>query len=77
MRKPKVDTTALMNPQWAKFLGQTAQAQGLDASQPYNLDFAGDFGRPSINAMSYKRPKVKKFNPAMAAMDAPSTQYEF
>ena len=77
MRRPNVDMTKLMNPQWARWFDQTAQAQGLDASQPYDLNLAGEFGRPSLNAMNPRRPKAKKFHPATARTDAPSTQYEF
>ena len=77
MRRPQIDRTKLMNPQWARWFDQTATAQGLDASQPYNINLAGEFGRPSLDAMIYRRPKAKKFNPATARTDAPSTQYEF
>ena len=77
MRRPQIDRTAIMNPQWARWLDQTAEAQGLDASQPYDLNLAGEFGRPSLDAMSYRRPKAKKYNARTAPFEAPSTQYEF
>ena len=77
MRRPQIDRTAIMNPQWARWLDQTAEAQGLDASQPYDLNLAGEFGRPSLDAMSYRRPKARKFNPTSVRADAPNTPYEF
>lgn len=62
------DITKLMNPQWARFFDRIAQAQGQDASQPYNINLAGEVGRPSTDTTRYRAPHPSKRRPALDAM---------
>ena len=40
-----IDYTKLMNPQWARWFDQIAETQGMDPSQPYNINLGGQFGK--------------------------------